>query len=222
MNSKDGSSRRRFPARSIRDNTIYRPSNMRPARYKEIYRSVRIAAAEGEPAEPGSAGHRFDMGLIEYRDTYRSAIAGSHGYRFDETSAAIAKRTKHNLRTRRLICGNDGVMESMESQKQAFHPFHNSLENSHKTRVFHISTAPTTGTNMAERNTTAKTMGGGKVEIQNQDSHFSTAPRDCGATDPVFYRNDNRKEPQHSANLLHPFRPILGLENAQLSQLFPA
>ena len=214
MNSKDGSSRRRFPARSIRDNTIYRPSNMRPARYKEIYRSVRIAAAEGEAAEPGSAGHRFDMGLIEYRDTYRSAIAGSHGYRFDETPAAIAKRTKHNLRTRRLICGNDGVMESMESQKQAFHPFHNSLENSHKTLVFHISTAPATGTNMAERNTTAKTMGGGKVEIKNQDSHFSTAPRDSGATDPVFYRNDNRKEPQHSANLFHPFRPILGLENA--------
>ena len=69
----------------------------------------------------------------------------------------------------------------MESQKQAFHPFHNSLGNSHKTRVSHISTAPATGTNMAERETNAKNVGGGKVEIQNQDSHFSTAPRDSGA-----------------------------------------
>jgi hypothetical protein len=39
-------------------------------------------------------------------------------------------------------CGNDGAMESEESQKQASHAFHGSLEISHKTRDSHISTAP--------------------------------------------------------------------------------
>jgi hypothetical protein len=37
------------------------------------------------------------------------------------------------------------LMESLESQHQASHPFHRSLEISPKTRDFHIPTAPATG-----------------------------------------------------------------------------
>jgi hypothetical protein len=54
-------------------------------------------------------------------------------------------------------------MESVESQTQASHPFHQPLGNLvQKRRDCHIPTAPTT-------------MADGKMENQNQVSHFSTA-----------------------------------------------
>jgi hypothetical protein len=60
-------------------------------------------------------------------------------------------------------CGNDGAVESVESQKQASHSFHEPLGNlANSRRDFHISTAPTTKAD-------------GKVENQGQVSHFPTA-----------------------------------------------
>jgi hypothetical protein len=78
---------------------------------------------------------------------------------------------------RRASCGNDGAVESLENQKQVFHPSHSSLEISPKPRDSHISTAPTTGIYSGETEATARRIVGcGKVEIQNQDFHFPTAP----------------------------------------------
>jgi hypothetical protein len=42
-----------------------------------------------------------------------------------------------------------------------------------------------------KRQTARRTEGSGKVEIQNQDSHFSTAPAACGA---------KKKDKKNSAN----------------------
>jgi len=47
-------------------------------------------------------------------------------------------------------------MESMESQKQAFHPSHSSLEISPKPRDSHLSTAPTTRPYLGETKTNRK------------------------------------------------------------------
>jgi len=47
-------------------------------------------------------------------------------------------------------------MESMESQKQAFHPFHNSLEISPKPRDSPIPTAPATRLNMGAKKANRK------------------------------------------------------------------
>ena len=61
-------------------------------------------------------------------------------------------------------CGNAGAVESVESQKQASHSFHEPLGNLAKSRRdSHISTAPATKAD-------------GKVENQKQVSHFPTAP----------------------------------------------
>ena len=60
-------------------------------------------------------------------------------------------------------CGNDGAVESVESQKQASPSFHEPLGNlANSRRDFHISTAPTAKAD-------------GKVENQEQVFHFPTA-----------------------------------------------
>src|SRR5882757_6713764 len=60
-------------------------------------------------------------------------------------------------------CGNAGAVERVESQKQASHSFHEPLGNpAQKRRDSHIPTAPATTAD-------------GKVENQNQVSHFPTA-----------------------------------------------
>src|SRR5215469_5154198 len=64
----------------------------------------------------------------------------------------------------RVSCGNAGAVESVESQRQASHSFHEPLGNLAKSRRdSHISTAPTTRAD-------------GKVENQKQVFHFPTAP----------------------------------------------
>jgi hypothetical protein len=60
-------------------------------------------------------------------------------------------------------CGNDGVVERVESRKQASHSFHEPLGNlANSRRDSHISTAPTMKAD-------------GKVENQKQVFHFPTA-----------------------------------------------
>ena len=60
-------------------------------------------------------------------------------------------------------CGNAGAVESVESQRQASHSFHEPLGNlAKRRRDFHIPTAPAT-------------KAAGKVENQKQVSHFPTA-----------------------------------------------
>jgi hypothetical protein len=70
---------------------------------------------------------------------------------------------------RRVSCGNAGAVESVESQKQAYHPFHEPLGNPAKRRRdSHISTAPAARAD-------------GKVENQKQVSHFPTATNVYGS-----------------------------------------
>ena len=59
-------------------------------------------------------------------------------------------------------CGNGGTVESVESQKQAFPSYHSPLEISPK--AGEIPTFPQ-----------LRRLRGGKVENQNQVSHFPTA-----------------------------------------------
>ena len=95
-------------------------------------------------------------------------------------------------------CGNDGAMESEESQKQASHAFHGSLEISHKTRDSHISTAPMTRLYLSEQAKPGEEMGGrGKVEIQNQDFHFPTAPISLRRKEEITSKNDKSKSHLH-------------------------
>ena len=66
-------------------------------------------------------------------------------------------------------CGNAGAVESVESQKQASHSFHEPLGNlANGRRDSHISTAPATRAD-------------GKVENQDQVSHFPTATKVYGS-----------------------------------------
>jgi hypothetical protein len=89
-------------------------------------------------------------------------------------------------------------MESEESQKQASHAFHGSLEISHKTRDSHISTAPMTRFYLSEQAKPGEEMGGGgKVEIQNQDFHFPTAPISLRRKEEITSKNDKSKSHLH-------------------------
>ena len=73
-------------------------------------------------------------------------------------------------------CGKDGVVEAVENQPQVSHRSHRPLEISPTPRDSHFSTAPTT-TPLHLHKPFSLTVGRGKVENQNQVSHFSTAPR---------------------------------------------
>jgi hypothetical protein len=89
-------------------------------------------------------------------------------------------------------------MESEESQKQASRAFHGSLEISHKTRDSHISTAPMTRFYLSEQAKPGEEMGGGgKVEIQNQDFHFPTAPISLRRKEEITSKNDKSKSHLH-------------------------
>jgi hypothetical protein len=80
-------------------------------------------------------------------------------------------------------CGNDGALQSLENQKQVFHPSQRSLEISQRRRDSHIPTGPTASPLSPNKTGEGgRTAGYGKVEIQKQDSHFPTAPKAaCGA-----------------------------------------
>jgi hypothetical protein len=74
------------------------------------------------------------------------------------------------------ICGNDEAMEREENQRQVFLSFHSLLEISQRQRDSHIPTASATSTYPRLKPGKPRRTGDhGKVEIQNQDSHFSTA-----------------------------------------------
>src|SRR5260370_42651132 len=82
----------------------------------------------------------------------------------------------------RQACGNDGALESLENQRQVFHPSQRSLEISQSRRDFHIPTGPAVSPPPPnETGGGGRTVGYGKVEIQKQDSHFPTAPTPFGA-----------------------------------------
>src|SRR5260370_2369671 len=82
----------------------------------------------------------------------------------------------------KAACGNDGALESLENQRQVFHPSQRSLEISQRRRDFHIPTGPAVSPPPPNKTGGGgRTVGYGKVEIQKQDSHFPTAPTACGA-----------------------------------------
>ena len=73
-------------------------------------------------------------------------------------------------------CGNAGAVESVESQRQASHSFHEPLGNlAKRRRDFHIPTA------RAKRS--------GKVENQKQVSHFPIPLRDYDSGSPLKTQN---------------------------------
>ena len=91
--------------------------------------------------------------------------------------------------------GNAGPVERVEKQKQLSHSFHRPLEISHKARDFHIPTA--------------QLRGHGKVENQNQVSHFPTAARDndfCSHSE----KQNQRKEVGRCAASSFPIRSFSG------------
>jgi hypothetical protein len=62
----------------------------------------------------------------------------------DETATPLQNRIALSAAlsvSRKKGCGSDGVVESLEKQKQLFHPSHRSLEISPKARDFHTPTA---------------------------------------------------------------------------------
>jgi hypothetical protein len=82
-------------------------------------------------------------------------------------------------------CGNDGAVERVASQKQASHSFHEPLGNLAKQQArfphFHSPGECYLSQTEQQASKESEDVGGGKVEIQNQDSHFPTAPTACGS-----------------------------------------
>jgi hypothetical protein len=90
--------------------------------------------------------------------------------------------TDGSRRAKKKSCGNDGALESLEIQRQDFHPSQRSLEISQRRRAFphsHSSGCFSMGTEKTWGK--GRSVGYGKVEIQSRDSHFPTAPAACGA-----------------------------------------
>ena len=83
----------------------------------------------------------------------------------------------------------------MEIQGQDFPAFHDSLEISQTARDFHICHSSGGQWLIGEkrRSKNPDWVGGGKVEIQKQDSHFSTAPAACGRRKKNRAVSDGRK-----------------------------
>ena len=89
-------------------------------------------------------------------------------------------------------CGNAGPVESMESQKQASHSFHEPLGNFAKGgRDSHIPTA-------------AATRADGKVENQKQVFHFPTAPIPSLSNQEIQQRAGYRPPPERRSAPPHP------------------
>jgi hypothetical protein len=73
-------------------------------------------------------------------------------------------------------CGNDEATERVENQEQVSHSFHGLLGISQRQRDSHIPTASTADTYPNSKPSRTEELAvDGKVEIQNQDSHFPTA-----------------------------------------------
>src|SRR5690242_14350207 len=66
-------------------------------------------------------------------------------------------------------------------RKACFPPFPRALEISQRRRDSHIPTAPTVYSWLAKEAEYGRLVCRGKMEIQNQDFHFPTAPMACGA-----------------------------------------
>ena len=119
-------------------------------------------------------------------ERYRSGE--EDGGRENQVVAPVQKRVTGStaLRMRgKPGCGNDGRWKAWKP-KAGFPPFPPPLEISHTTRDSHISTASTVSSWAPKPGEKTGGVGfhagGGKVEIQKQDSHFSTACRlACGA-----------------------------------------
>jgi hypothetical protein len=76
-------------------------------------------------------------------------------------------------------------VESLESQRQAFHPFHEPLGNpAERRRDSHIPSAPATTAD-------------GKVENQNQVSHFPTATTSQIEKRKAFSHGERSAPPKH-------------------------
>ena len=90
--------------------------------------------------------------------------------------------------------GKGGSMEAGENQKQVLTGSHTPLEISQKARDSHFPTAPTTVSSPRTETKQKQNLngGGGKVEIQKQDSHLSTAPTACGARKKTFLQSAAR------------------------------
>jgi len=77
--------------------------------------------------------------------------------------------------------GKGGPVEAVENQKQVSHRHHRALEISPTPRDSHFPTASAVSPSADKTARKNIDLGRGKVEIQKQDSHFSTAPKAAGA-----------------------------------------
>jgi hypothetical protein len=94
------------------------------------------------------------------------------------------------------------LVETVESQRQAFHEFPQLLGNLAKgRRDSHIPTAPTTRSYLSEpRQTGGRNGDRGKVEIQNQDSHFPTAPISLRRKEEHHFKKNNKSKKSSTQN----------------------
>jgi len=116
--------------------------------------------------------------IHEHLDDTVSIRFGPHVVgRYSNTGEALIEKARQERR------GKGGNMEAGENQKQVFTGSHTPLEISQKARDSHFPTAPTTVCDSTSKikGRRNRSVGGGKVEIQNQDSHFPTAPAACGS-----------------------------------------
>jgi hypothetical protein len=116
-------------------------------------------------------------------------------------------------------------VESLENQRQVFHPSPRPLGISQKPRDSHIPTASTADSySPCKRGTARRTGDPGKLEIQERDSHFPTVAKPPAAQGKKFKNQYERRvlplyeAPHFQDHLVLEskvvFRIILRLENA--------
>jgi hypothetical protein len=147
------------------------------------------------------------------------------------TATLPIARAKGSKQAQEERCGNAGAMESLEIQKQDFHPFHSSLEISHEQRDSHIPTARAVSIGNRENRETGKKCGPWKSGNPKTGFPLSHRPDSLRRKEPNQLRpNSERAErmrslmPARVSFHAHPaletnsrFMLILRLENAPVS-----
>jgi len=82
--------------------------------------------------------------------------------------------------------GNDGRWTPRKTNGR-FPPAPTALGNRQR-RDFHIPTAPAVPYGLPRTPESGRSVGRGKVEIENHDSHFSTAPTACGSKEENLFK----------------------------------
>src|ERR1035441_9002579 len=130
----------------------------------------------GETGSPGRLGERHGICPEDHASQERAAT------KMPRPAGSVAATAVKGSRSPKRAEEMAGLWKAWKAKKRLPPLSTSPLEISQTARDFHIPSTPAirfSHKNLTQKTKGSLTMGGGKVEIQRQDSHFPTAPSAC-------------------------------------------